>query len=85
MSKSEYNFEEELERISKITMSNGANKARVEPSAAMRNMARSVREMFIAYMDEGFDRSEAIHLASVPIREAVQDGIRRNDEEGGRG
>lgn len=71
-------FEEMLEDIAKLSVQNG--QAKVEPSAGWRMMAREIREAQQAFINEGFNRHEALMLASIPMREAAQYQFRKGDE-----
>lgn len=71
-------FEEVLENVAKLSLSN--SKTKVEPSATDREQAKSIRQSYIAYMDEGFSSAEAMDLSTVPMREMVRYVIERSDE-----
>lgn len=73
----ELNMEEALANV--VRLGNGG--AKREPSSDNRAVARNVREMYVAYLDEGFNEGEAVYLATIPIRESIQFELEKRDEE----
>lgn len=76
MNPSGFNMDEAMENIKKL-----AESGKREPSSDTRAMAATLGETFQAMLDEGFRRSEALFIATLPMREAVIYYMRKEDEE----
>jgi len=51
-----------------------ADRVPVEPSAAVRQSAKAIHEVFIALANEGFTEAQALHIIGVMLAAQIQGG-----------